>query len=133
MSDLWDVSSLRERLIRGVAVGFLLFTFADVAFPPPCAGCNEGRSVTRHALAQAVGADVSDHSKAFSTNDSESNQPHERGCCDEDCCFGCAHVLSSVAVRAVPVFDMRSMFVDTVQQFMPEPPLRTTYRPPRFI
>jgi hypothetical protein len=127
------IGPLSERLLRGPAVFFLLFTFADVAFPPPCSEMNDGLSAARQVSAQGRGGDVSDHSKAVGSNDSRSDQSPERGCCDEDCCFGCAHVLPTVAFTEVAVFDMESTSVVTVDQFMPEPPLRGTYHPPRFV
>lgn len=126
----FHIGPLSERLLRGTAVFFLLFTLADVAFPPPCSEMNEA---TRQVSAQGIGADVSDHSKALATNHSPSDPSPERGCCDEDCCFGCAHVLPTVAFTEVAVFDMKSTSVVTLDQFMPEPPLLGTYHPPRFV
>jgi hypothetical protein len=80
-----------------------------------------------------MGSRGSDRSKTIDINDSRSDRSPESECRDEDCCFGCAHVLSSAAVSAVAVFDMKSIFVGAAQQFIPEPPLRTTYHPPRFV
>ncbi|HLE63258.1 MAG TPA: hypothetical protein VI750_08970 [Pyrinomonadaceae bacterium] len=125
-------SPLRERLLRGLALFFLLFTFANVSFPPPCSEINEGLSATQQLSIQGTSADVADYSEAVSTNSFPSDQSPEKGCCDEDCCFACAHVLSAIAVTEVAVFDMKSLFLMTSDRFMPEPPLRSTYHPPRF-
>lgn len=124
-------SPLSERLLSGMAVFFLLFTFVDVAFPPPCSETDDVLSAAHQVSDQGISADVADHSEAVGANDSRSDQSPERGCCDEDCCFGCAHVLSAIAVTEVAVLDMKSPSVLTADQFMPEPPLRSTYHPPR--
>jgi hypothetical protein len=124
-------NSLRERLLRGMAMFFLLFTVADVSFPPPCSETSGGLSATQQFSVQGTSTDVGDHSDAVSTNDSRSDQSPERGCCDEDCCFACAHVLSAMAVTELVVLDMKSLSTTTIERFMPEPPLRSTYHPPR--
>lgn len=126
-------SSLRERLLRGMALFFLLFTVADVAFPPPCSETNEIEipSAAQRLSVQGISADVADHTEAVGTSDSRSDQSPEKGCCDEECCFACAHVLSAIAVTEVAVLDMKSPSVMPEDEFMPEPPLRSTYHPPR--
>lgn len=132
MSHGLHASPLRERLLRGMAFFFLLFTVADVAFPPPCSETNEIPSAAQRLSVQGLSAGVADHTEAVGSNDSRSDQSPEKGCCDEDCCFACAHVLSAVAVTEVAVLDMKSASVMTADRFMPEPPLRSTYHPPRF-
>jgi hypothetical protein len=117
-------SPLTERLQRGMALLFLLFIVADVIFPPACCETNEiPSSAQRFSLrgTSAVGA-----------SDSGSDQSSERECCDEDCCFLCAHVLSAIPVTEVSVADLKSRFITHADQFMREPPLRSTYHPPRF-
>ena len=116
-----------------MAVFFLLFTFADLAFPPPCSELEENPSAARQVSAQGIGADMMEHSQAVGTNDSRSDPSPERGCCDEDCCFGCAHVLFALTVTEVVVFDLKSTFVIAMDQFIPEAPLGSTYHPPRVV
>ena len=123
-------SPLKEHLLRGMAFFFLLFTVADVAFPPPCSETNE--IPAQRLSVQRTRSGVADHTAAVGTSDSRSDQSPEKGCCDEDCCFACAHVLPAVAINEVAVFDMTSTSVTMADRFVPEPPLRSTYRPPRF-
>ena len=120
-------SPLKERLLRGMALLFLLFTIADVIFPPACCERNEIPSSV-----QVIKADARDHMETVGTTDSGSDQSSERGCCDEDCCFLCAHVLSPMPVTEVAVVDLKSRSITPAQQFMPDPPLTNTFHPPRF-
>jgi len=125
-------SPLKARLLRGMAPLFLLFTIADVTFPPACCETNEIPSSVQTLLFQGIKADATEHMEAVGSNDSGSDQSSERGCCDEDCCFLCAHVLSPIPVSEVAVLDIKSRFITHADQFMPEPPLRSTFHPPRF-
>ena len=123
----------KGRVVRSIAVLFLLFTFTDILFPPPCSETLECLAVTgRVLMSSTTDAEDFNAETVVAGKDSDSRQLPDQNCRDEDCCFGCAHILSSVSVTGVTVFDMRSMFTSTVHQFMPEPPLGTTYHPPRF-
>jgi hypothetical protein len=124
-------SPLKERLLRGIAFLFLLFTIADVTFPPACCETDEIPS-SLHSRSAQVKPDATDHTEAVGTSDSGSEQSSETGCCDEDCCFLCAHVLSPIPVTEVAVMDLKSWSITPVHQLMPEPPLRSTFHPPRF-
>ena len=123
-------SPLKERLLRGMAFFFLIFTVTDVVFPPTCSETSEIPG--QRLWVQGTSAGVADHTEAVGTSDSRSDQSPEKGCCDEDCCFACAHVLPPVAVTEVAVFDMKSTSVTMADRYAPEPPLRSTYHPPRF-
>lgn len=121
-------SPLKERLLRGMALLFLLFTISDVTFPPACCERNEIPSVQL----LSVQGTKTDYREAVGTRDSGSDQSSERGCCDEDCCFLCAHVLSPIPVTEIAVLDIKSRSITPEDQFVPEPPLRSTFHPPRF-
>ena len=124
-------SPLKERLLRGMAVFFLLFTVADIAFPPACCETSEIPSSAQRLSVQGISADATEHIEAVGTSDSRSDESSESGCCDEDCCFLCAHVLSPIPMTQVAVLDVRSLSIMPAGQFTPEPPLRSTYHPPR--
>ena len=124
-------NSVRERRLRGMALFLLLFTLADVSFLAPCSETNEILPAASKLSVQRTGADVADQTKATSTSDSRSDQSPEKGCCDEDCCFLCAHALSPIAVTEVAVVEMKSLSITRADRFVPEPPIRSTYRPPR--
>lgn len=127
-----NASPLKERLLRGMAFFFLILTVADVAFPP-CFAASEVAPNAQRLTVQGISGGVTDHTKTVGTNDSRSDQPSERGCCDEDCCFACAHALSPIAVTEMAVLEIKSSSITQAGQFMPEPPLRSTYHPPRFV
>lgn len=126
-------NSLRARRLRGMALFLLLFTLADVSFLAPCSETNEILPAASKLSVQWVsGGVVADQAKATSTSDSPPDQSPEKGCCDEDCCFLCAHALSPIAVTEVAVVEMKSLSITPPDRFVPEPPLRSTYHPPRF-
>lgn len=110
-----------------MAFFFLIFTVTDLSFPP----CLETPEIANGSV-QAVSGGVTDNSEAVEANESRSDQSHEKRCGDEDCCFACAHGLSAIAVTEVGVFDLKSTHVTMANRFVPEPPLRSTYHPPRF-
>ena len=124
-------NSLRARLLRGMALFLLLFTVADISFLAPCSETNVLPAASPLAV-QRIRTGVADHTEALGSSDSPSDQSPEKGCCDEDCCFLCAHALSPIAVTEVAVVEMKSLSITSADRFVPEPPLRSTYHPPRF-
>lgn len=123
-------SPLRKRRLRGMALFFLLFTVADISFLAPCSETNVLPAASPLAV-QRISTGGAEHTEAISTSDSPSDQSPEKGCCDEDCCFLCAHALSPTAVTEVAVVEMKSLSITPADRFVPEPPLRSTYHPPR--
>ena len=132
MFHTFQASPLRQRLLRGMAFFFLALTTADVVFPPPCCEANEIPLAAQRLSAEGISAGLADHTEVLGTNDSGSDQSPENGCCDEDCCFACAHVLSAIAFTEDCVFDLKSISVTMADRFVSEPPLRSPYHPPRF-
>ena len=126
-------NSLRERRLRGMALLLLLFTVADISFLAPCSETNEILPAASPLAVQRIRTGVGDHTEAMGTSDSPSDQSPEKGCCDEDCCFLCAHALSPTVVTEVAVVEMKSLSITRADRFVPEPPLRSTYHPPRFV
>ena len=125
-------NSLRERRLRGMALFLLLFTVADISFLAPCSETNVLPAPSPLAV-QPTSTGVADHTEALGTSDSQSDQSPEKGCCDEDCCFLCAHALSPTVVTEVAVVEMKSLFITPADRFVLEPPLRSPYHPPRFV
>ena len=125
-------NSLRKRRLRGMALFLLFFTVADISFLAPCSETNEILPASPLAV-QQITTVVADHTEALGTKDSPSDQSREKGCCDEDCCFLCAHALSPTVVTEVAVVEMKSLSITPADRFVPEPPLRSPYHPPRFV
>jgi hypothetical protein len=112
-----------------MALFFLLFTFTNIVFPPPCSD-----DCATHSNVSTAGAnyDKTVNAMALVANDDLCpNRSSDQRCGDEDCCFGCAHLLSITAVTSVVVFDIRSSGAIPASDFLPTPPLRLTYHPPR--
>ena len=124
---------LNERFLRGMALFFLLFTFADIAFPPPCSEATECV-----ATSSVISTPEANHHKTVNPgalvadDDFGSDRLPDQQCGDEDCCFGCAHMLSIAAITGVVVVDLRSPGTIPSDAFVPTPPLRLTDHPPRF-
>jgi uncharacterized lipoprotein YajG len=116
-----------------MAFFLLLFTLADISFLAPCSETNEILPAASPLPVQQISPGVADQTEAISTKDSPSDQSPEKGCCDEDCCFLCAHALSPTVVTEVAVVEMKSLFITPADRFVLEPPLRSPYHPPRFV
>jgi len=124
---------LGERFLRGMALFFLFFTFADIAFPPPCSEATECAAASSTASAPRKNYDKTVNALALVANDDlcPSRSPDQQ-CGDEDCCFGCAHMLSISVITGAVVFDLRSQGAIPSALFVPAPPIRLTDHPPRF-
>jgi hypothetical protein len=112
-----------------MALFFLLFTLADVVFPPPCSDdCATHRSVST----SEANYDNTVNATTLVANDAPCpKRSPDRQCGDEDCCFGCAHMLSINAFTGIVVFDLKSRSAIPSAVFVPAPPLRLTDHPPR--
>jgi hypothetical protein len=120
---------LSERLFRGVALFFLLFSLANTVFPPPC---SDDCAMHRIESTPVASYDQSVIATAVVASDAPSpNPPPERHCGDEDCCFGCAHMLIST-ITGVAVYDLKSPDAIPSTVFLPAPAVRLTDHPPRF-
>ena len=116
------------RLVRAVAVFFVLFTVADITLPQYfCAGEEIGGlplSATYTTEAASLGAETGTEAPSPGR---DSEAPHE-----EDCFCCCAHVLPGLAVTPVAVAELRSLQPPLGLDSLPSPPLPLQYHPPRF-
>lgn len=126
-------AAARPRIVRGLAVLFLLVTLVDIAFPPACCENAELLSAARQNSA-LLGAGAADEATSIPTSSqSGPEQTPDKSCCDEDCCLFCAHMLLVKAPVAEPALDLNSPALVLDQTFIPSPSLDTTYHPPRFL
>jgi hypothetical protein len=118
--------AVKPRIVRGLAVLFLLFTLVDIASPPACCENAELLSPARGNSAQLIaGAPIS--------SKSGSEQSPDKGCSDEDCCFFCAHMLPLKVLATEFVLDLNSPSLVLNQTLIPSSSLGATYHPPRFL
>ena len=128
-------SGPRRRLIRGIALLFLVYTAMDIASPDLCNGEMLGDSRqglvavgnpqrTSNARSSVARIEASDHQR---TNDPP-EQPHD----DDDCFCCCSHVLSGTVTAAIAVTDMRSHVTRLEYLSVLSPPLARAFHPPRF-
>lgn len=133
----FSLNSIRRRhgrVVRGLAVFFLLFTSADIALPQYF--CEEevgGIPLSRALPADATERDlVASVSSVSSSKDSRPEAPDREAPHEEDCFCCCAHVLPGLILSSVGASDASSSADLLPSDSLPSPPLRGTYRPPRF-
>jgi hypothetical protein len=123
----------KPRIVRGLAVLFLLFTLIDIASPPTCCENAELLSAVRENYSRSVGQ-ARDQDKTIPiSSQSRSEQSPDKSCCDEDCCLFCAHMLPVKELGAELVLDLNSPSVVFTVASIPSPSLDTAYHPPRFL
>lgn len=123
--------------VRGLAVFFLLFAFADMAFPQIF--CREelggllnirsavaSKSDTSTIVKEKSTVAVNDDSSHSQPDDPSREVPHE-----EDCFCCCAHVLTGISFQPNVPGAMKPLPFALYPDSIPNPPLRGTYHPPR--
>ncbi len=130
------ISKRYGRLVRGVAIFLLLFTGADLTMQQYFCGGEEigGLPLQRVTLAStASDRDGENNAAAVPTsNDSQPDQPSDKAPCDEDCFCCCAHVLPGLGFASICNSELKSPQKPLEKDFLPSPPLQSTYHPPRF-
>jgi hypothetical protein len=123
------------RLVRAVAVFFLLFTCADLSMPEYFCDEEAGAlpvnlTVRQKAGDVATGLDLA--AAASTTEDALPGAPDSEAPHEEDCFCCCAHVLPAVLVANVGASDAKTPALVLTADSLPSPPLQSTYHPPRF-
>jgi len=119
---------MRERVVRVVAILFLVYTGADLTVPQFCGGEMGIRRFVQAASSTGVGSEA-----ASSTDAGESRQdsPSEPTHSDEDCFCCCTHVLPGRAIAPIAVPLVDSVFAGPKKIDLASPPLQGPYHPPR--
>lgn len=125
------------RLLRGVALFFLLYTCADIALPQYfCAGEVVGLPdvVVASAVHVGGGANTSAGGSGAVSDDKDSrpSRPEQEAPHEEDCFCCCAHVLTGPAFKVVETAELKSFPAPPTERSVLSPPLSLQYRPPRF-
>ena len=116
------------RIVRAVALFFVLFTVADITLPQYFCGSEEigGRTLAATVTPETAGLGADPGTQAPSPG-RDSEAPHE-----EDCFCCCAHVLPGLAVTPVVAAELRSPQPPLGLDSLPSPPLPLQYHPARF-
>jgi hypothetical protein len=123
----------KPKIVRGLAVFFLLFTLIDIASPPACCENAERLSAARDNYSWSI-AEARDQVKTIPvSSESGSEQPPDKNCCDEDCCLFCAHMLPVKTLGTELVLNLNSPSVVLNEAPIPSPLLDATYHPPRLL
>jgi len=137
MSSLSNKSSGRRRLIRGIALLFLVYTAIDIVSPELCRGeilGDSGQKAIASAPARLGDGLSSTVSRVEAADSQRTNEPSQEPLGDEDCCFCCcAHVLPGTVIANVAVTDIRSSVTFLKDLSLPSPPLTPAFHPPRFV
>ena len=131
---LYTRSARRSRLVRGVAVFFVVFVFVDLAFPQLCREAVGSPPVSVHAPVSADSRAPGSSERAAAVTDSEDSRggqqpdqaPHE-----EDCLGCCGHVLPGSDFPGFGAAEIVSLPTPAADDGTPTPSLRNPYHPPR--
>lgn len=131
------IKTIRKRhglLVRGVAVFFVLFAFADIVFPEYCR-----EAVARTPIESRASVIVSSSEEdgtqpitvTFFSSESRQDQPTESAPHEGDCLGCCAHVLPVTIFTKVSIPELKSPSIQIETSSLPTSPLRSPYHPPR--
>ena len=126
---------ISRRLIRGIALMFLIYTAMDLAAPGVCRG--EALGDGRPGLVAAAKRPTNQNTTTSighkeSTSNQPTNEPSERPSDDDDCFCCCSHVIPGSVIGNIAVTDIRSISAYLEYVSVPSPPLARTFHPPRF-
>ncbi len=127
----------KRRLIRGIALLFLIYTAIDIASPDLCRGETLG-DIGQESIAagELQSFDELGSTGCFieAANSQPTNEPGQQPLGDEDCCFCCcAHLLPGTVIANVGVTDIRSSVSSLQSLLVPSPSLVPEFRPPRSV
>ena len=123
------------RLVRVVAVFFLLYTGADLLMPQYFCGGEEVADLpvlSSVLTPTTVHAGNNDLVITPTQGDSKPGQPSDKEHQAEDCFCCCAHVLPGMSFAVATLSQLKTPPPPLTTDSLPSPPLRGTYHPPRF-
>lgn len=139
MREGLSLNSIRRshgRLVRVVAVFFLIYTGADILLPQYFCGGEEIGNLplqTRLATTDTGAVNVDDAALIRTSNNShQDQQPDREAPHEEDCFCCCAHVLPGLSFANIGYSELKSLRSPAKTDRLLSPPLQSTYHPPRF-
>lgn len=122
-----------RRVIRGIALMFLIYTAMDLASPGLCRGesLGDGRPGLV-AVARPTRLSSARIARVEAGDNQPTNEPAEQPSDDDDCFCCCSHVLPGTVIATVEVTDLRSPSAFLESLSVPSPPLARAFHPPRF-
>lgn len=124
-------SKWRRCLVRGVAIFFVLFAFADIFFPEYCRESVDRLPVGSSALLSAEGQALDLLATDTTSDDSRREQPSDQVPHEGDCLGCCGHVLPNMDFVRVTIPEIKSPPIPLKSVPLLSPPLRGPFRPPR--
>lgn len=126
----------KRRLVRGIALFFVLFAFVDLAFPELCGEGVQRFAGETHALAPADGGagdtiQLITAVNGVASNDSHRDQSPDQKPHAEDCFGCCGHVLPHLNLLKVSAPTSVPLQFTSARDDLPSPPLQSPYHPPR--
>lgn len=129
---LFPNQQMRQRLFRGIAILFVLYTAFDLANPQIC---NDGSSfipeshITQLSRNDTTSAPITSVQSVKSSKNTEvPDQPTP----DEDCFCCCAHVMPMSIFDSNLLAQIRPEFLTPTHVGIPTPRPKTYFHPPRF-
>lgn len=120
-----------QRVMRGIAILFLVYTAADLADPQMCS--EEAISLTSAQVSISHGADAKPTAIATTADDDSSRDQYPNPeSQDEDCFCCCAHIVPGIPFVTPNVLELKSAFHMQTEAVTPPSELETPHRPPRF-
>jgi hypothetical protein len=135
MSSVSNPSSSRKRrLVRGIALLFLIHAALDLASPDLCRGERlEGDFQGLIAVTAQQDKIIASVANLATSDKHGTDDPSEQPLGEEDCFCCCSHVLPEKVIAAMAVTDIGSPVTRLEYLSAPSPPLARTFHPPRFV
>lgn len=122
-----------RRLIRAIALLFLVHAAIDIASPELCRGEADWLGLTA-VNSSPLKSDATFAIDPFDRSDSQSTNEHGELPSDgEECFCCCTHVLPGIVIASIVVTDLRSPVTFLAYLSLPSPPLDRAFHPPRFV
>lgn len=124
----------RQRVMRCVAILFLLYTAVDLAYPQICSEENFGEiAASEISVFGASQSDVAASILSVSAGKgSQRNLPQERESRDEDCFCCCAHIVPGIVFVSPIILEPKSVFPAQEQTSITQDKFEPPFHPPRF-
>ncbi len=125
----------KGRLVRGIAIVFLLYTAVDIACPQLCSEELVNLAAANQTLVSGASSPDPTSSAVLSVsvdNASHRNQPSKQESQDEDCFCCCAHVVAGMVFVPPRVLQQKSVVLIQAESSTPQNEFERPYHPPRF-